>query len=70
MPSVPAAAADAAAPHELSREEGLALLDRQARRYLGMSGDEFVQAWRSGQFDQDPDRPEVMRVAMLLPLAG
>ena len=70
MPSVAASVADAAAPQELSREEGRALLDRQARRYLGMSGDEFVQAWRSGQFDQDPDRPEVMRVAMLLPLAG
>ncbi len=57
-------------PHELSREEGLAVLDRQARRYLGMSGDEFAQAWRSGKFDQQSDRPEVMRVAMLVPLAG
>jgi hypothetical protein len=34
-----------------------------------MSGNEFVQAWRSGAFDNDADRPEVMRVAMLLPLA-
>lgn len=55
---------------ELSPEEGQALFDRQARRYVGMSGDEFRRAWESGVFDDDPDRPEVMRVAMLLPLAG
>lgn len=70
MSPVLTAPAAESAPHELSREEGLTLLDRQARRYLGMSGDEFVQAWRDGKFDQQSDRPEVMRVAMLLPLAG
>jgi hypothetical protein len=52
---------------ELSLEEGRRLLDKQARRYLNMSGDEFIKKWESGEFDDDPDRPEVMEVAMLLP---
>ena len=53
----------------LDRDEGLELLDRQARELLGMSGEEFVCAWDSGTFAKDPERPEVMRVAMLLPFA-
>lgn len=55
--------------NEVSAEEGHAILDRAARHYLGMSADEFVDAWNSGKFDDDPDRPEVMRVVMLLPFA-
>ena len=52
----------------LSRSEGRKLLDQKARHYLHLSGDEFVRAWEEGRFDRDTDRPEVMRVAMLLPL--
>jgi len=48
--------------------EGIEILDRQARKYLGMSGDEFVRRYRSGEID-DPDRSDVIRVAMLIPLA-
>lgn len=55
--------------HEVSAEEGREIVDRAARRYLNMSGEEFVAAWDGGAFDSDPDRPEVMRVAMLLPFA-
>lgn len=51
-------------------DEGAEILDEAARRYLGMSGAEFARAWEGGEFDGDPDRPEVMRVAALLPLAG
>ncbi len=54
---------------ELSRDEGRALFDRQARYHLGISGDEFIRAWNAGEFDDDPDRPEVMEVVMLLPFA-
>ena len=54
---------------ELTHEEGLALLDREARRYLQMTAEEFIRAWEAGEFDDDPDRPDVMYVAMLLPLA-
>jgi hypothetical protein len=53
----------------LSPEQGQKLLDKQARRYLKMSGKEFVRRWKAKEFE-DPDRPEVMRVAFLLPLAG
>lgn len=54
--------------HILTHEGALALFDEQAQRYLGMTGREFVRAWHAGAF-RDDDRPEVMRVAMLLPLA-
>jgi hypothetical protein len=53
----------------LSREEGEKLLDRQARRYLRMSGPEFARKWKTKQI-KNPDRPEVMRVAFLLPFGG
>jgi hypothetical protein len=52
----------------MSTEEAREILDRHARRFLGMSGPEFVAAWDAGEI-ADPDRPEVMRVVMLLPLA-
>lgn len=58
---------------ELSPTEGRELLDRQAQRYLGVSGDEFVRSWDAGEYGDPDDRtknsPGVMRVAMLLPFA-
>jgi hypothetical protein len=54
---------------ELDQDEGKALLDKAARRFLKMSGDDFRLAWNAGKFDDDPDRPEVMSVVMLLPFA-
>jgi hypothetical protein len=55
--------------HELTEEEGFALLDRQAQRYLGMSARDFIAAWDAGKFAQNgAERPEVVRLAMLLPL--
>jgi len=53
----------------LSIEEGERLLDQQARRYLGISGEEFARQWAAGEIEADAT-PDVMRVAMLLPLAG
>lgn len=50
----------------LTSEEGQKLLDKQARRYLGMSGEEFVRKWKAKEF-KDPDRPEIMQVAFLIP---
>ncbi len=49
----------------LTHEEWLAKIDRAARRYLNMSGEEFARTWKAGEFE-DPERPEVRRVAMLL----
>ena len=53
---------------DLNQNEAYALLDREAQRRLGMSAQDFIAAWEAGQFDDDPDRPDVMYVAMLLPL--
>lgn len=54
---------------QVSAAEGERLLDEQARRYLGLTADEFARRWAAGELDPD-DQPDVMRVAMLLPLAG
>lgn len=53
----------------LTREEGLAILDKYSRQYLDMSGDEFLQRWDTGDFE-DPDSFEVFQVGMLVPLAA
>ncbi len=62
-----AQAVDEVKVREVAAEDGPALLDRAARHYLDMSGDDFAVAWEVSSFDDDPDRPEVMAVAMLLP---
>lgn len=54
---------------ELDAREGRELLDRQARRYLGMSGEAFVRAWERGELDPDRDA-HVARVSMLIPFGG
>ena len=54
----------------LTHDQGLRLLDAKARRYLGVGGLDFVRLWYTGHYDDDPDRPEVQRVAALLPLAA
>ena len=51
---------------ELSREEGIAMFDRQARERLGMSGEEFLQKWEAGEIE-DPDRNDVMMLVMMIP---
>lgn len=52
----------------VSQHEGAVILDRQARKYLGMSGNEFVQRYRAGKIE-DLESTNVARVAMLIPLA-
>jgi hypothetical protein len=51
----------------LSRDEGRALFDAQARRLLDMSGQEFILAWDAGHFKGQTERPEVIEMSMLLP---
>jgi len=55
-------------PKWITKEEGVELLDRQARKYLGMSGPEFRDTYRSGELT-DNDHPEVTRVSFLIQLA-
>ncbi len=52
----------------VSRAQGVNILDRQARKYLGMSGPEFVRKYRAGEIE-DRDHTDVARVALLIPLA-
>ena len=56
---------------EMSAEESWDLFDQQARRYLNISGMEFIQKWDAGKYGDPDDRsknpPGVMRLAMLLP---
>lgn len=51
---------------EITLEEGREMLDRAARKYLNMSGDEFVAAWDEGRIPE-PDSLAVQQVATLLP---
>lgn len=53
---------------EYTEEEAHAYFDEMARFHLNISGDEFRERWHRGDYDDDPDRPEVMTVAMCLPL--
>ena len=56
-------------PGPVSHEEGLAILDEQARARLGISRIEFLRRWDAGEYEgPDGDRPEVVKVAMLIPL--
>lgn len=63
-----AAAEETSDAYEVTPEEAYAVFDRQARRYLKIGGDEFLRAWDAGEFDDCADEPQVVRVAMLLPL--
>ena len=54
---------------ELTLEDGCKLLDKQARRYLNLSGSELIKKWEAGDFGDDPDQPEIMRLVMLIPFA-
>ncbi len=51
---------------EIDETEGRALVDAHARKYLNMSGDEFMTRYAAGDIP-DPDRSEVARVAILIP---
>ena len=53
---------------EASRSEGRAMLDRAAMEELGLSGDQFLAKWDTGEYE-DTDDPKVTRVAMLIPFA-
>lgn len=58
------------APYDyLSPSDGQRLLDHLARRYMNMSGPECVAKYQAGELE-DPDRSEVIRVAMLILFTG
>lgn len=53
--------------HELDRQEGRALIDENARHYLGISGEEFLRRWKAGEYANPDADANVMLVASLLP---
>lgn len=53
----------------LSEEESRRLFDEIARRYLGLSGEEFCRRWERGEYTDTDALPEVMPVAILRHLA-
>ncbi len=68
-PDAPTPNSDApTSSREYTAAEGRAIFDEAARCHLGMSGDEFLRRWDAGEFADDPDRPEVIDVAMMIPL--
>ena len=52
----------------LSAAEERSMLDRAARRYLGMSGRDFLRKWRAGEFKNPDMDPGVRWVAFLAPV--
>jgi hypothetical protein len=50
----------------ISVEEGWEILEENAQRLLGMSAEEFIRRWDSGELKVD--RARIIDVAMLLPL--
>jgi hypothetical protein len=51
---------------EMTEQQWFVLFDQAARRYLGISGEEFIRRWDAGEFASD-ERWEVAHVSMLLP---
>lgn len=54
--------------HYISREESVRLFDELAQEYLGMSGEEFIRRYRAGEIE-DPDRSDVVMLAIMIPFA-
>lgn len=53
---------------EYTEEEAHAHFDAMARFHLGISGDEFRMRWHRGDYADNPDRPGVITLALLLPM--
>jgi hypothetical protein len=53
---------------ELTEEEWNRSIDRAARYYLGISGEEFVRRWNAGYYGDWDDDLRATHVAFLLPL--
>ena len=53
---------------EATREEGIALFDKRARKLFGISGEEWLRRWDAGDY-RDSDDSNVVTLAMLIPFA-
>jgi hypothetical protein len=53
----------------LGDEESYELFDRLARTVLGLSGDEFIERWDRGEYDEiadDPGHPGLMHLIAMI----
>ena len=53
-------------------EEGREIFDAEARRMMGISGEEFLRRWDAGEYREIADTPgnlHIMDLAFLIPLA-
>jgi hypothetical protein len=53
-------------PAVLAPELGIAMFDQEARRIVGISGDEFIARWDAGEFHDWEDTPEGRELAYLI----
>ena len=54
----------------LDDEESHQLFDREARRLMNMSGEEFIRKYDAGEFEAEMDGPQhhaLVKLVMLLP---
>lgn len=57
-------------PIFLTEQEAQEMKENLARKHFGMSLDEFFEAWKAGEFDDDRERHgEVISLAMMIPEA-
>ena len=53
----------------IDETEGRDILDEAARKYLGISGEEFLKRWDAGEYAGRADTPDVMAVVSLIHFA-
>jgi hypothetical protein len=54
--------------HFVTVEEGRQLFDQRARHELGISGEEFLRRWGSGEYRRIPDTPEGRKISLMVML--
>jgi hypothetical protein len=54
---------------EVDYQAGMEIVDRAARRKLGLTADQFIAKWDAGDYVGDDEDFRAQEVAMLLPLA-
>lgn len=56
----------------LTRSQARDEFDRQTRKLLGISGEEFLRRWDAGEYADEvdsPEHPELTYLSMLAPIA-
>jgi hypothetical protein len=57
----------------LSHREACEVFDREVRRLMGMSGEEFIRRWKANEYTAIADEPgsrHIIRLALMMPGDG